>query len=120
MAGEWPENGLLVGIPTVHVPIHIIPVASTGIPHDSSPSCPNQFELLLAAASKRDHESPRISVQTHLRITESIESDMLSHDRHASIKLYTVVRSPLFDYGVPARLRRTQLRIDVPRRAGLL
>ena len=59
-----------------------------------------QFELLLAAASKRDHESPRISVQTHLRITESIESDMLSHDRHASIKLYTVLHSPRFDYGV--------------------
>ena len=45
------------------------------------------FELPLAAASERDHESLRISVQTHLRITESIESDMLSHDRHISIKL---------------------------------
>ena len=36
----------------------------------------DQFELPLAAASERDHESPMISVQTHLRITESIESDI--------------------------------------------
>ena len=62
------------------------------------------FELLLAAASKRDRESHRISVQTHFRITESIESDLLSHDRHASIKLYTALHSPSFDYRVRAHV----------------
>ncbi len=65
-----------------------------------------QFELLLAAASERDHESARISVQTHLRVTESIESDMLSHDRHASIKLYTVDHRSLFDYRYGVRRGR--------------
>ena len=54
------------------------------------------------AASERDRESVRISVQTYLRITESIESDMLSHDRHASIKLWKVDHSPHFDYRVRA------------------
>ena len=54
-----------------------------------------QFELLIAAASEPDHESTRISVHTHLRITESIESDMLSHDRHLSIKLWSVDHSSL-------------------------
>ena len=65
----------------------------------------HEFELLLAAASEQDRESPRISVQTHLRVTESIESDMLSHDRHISIKLYSVDHSSYFDYGVRRRPR---------------
>ena len=70
------------------------------------------FELPLVAASERDHESLRISVQTHLRITESIESDMLSHDRHASIKLWGLDHSSLFDYGV--RYRGTVDRTRIP------
>ena len=50
-------------------------------------------------------ESVRITVQTYLRITESIESDMLSHDRHISIKLWSVDHSSLFDYRVRAGAR---------------
>ena len=38
-----------------------------------------------------------------LRITESIESDMLSHDRHPSIKLWALDHSSLFDYRVRRR-----------------
>ena len=61
---------------------------------------------MLAAASERDRESDRILVHTHLRITESIESDMLSHDRHISIKLWSLDHSSLFDYaGVHAAAR---------------
>ena len=44
-----------------------------------------------------------------MRITESIESDMLSHDRHASIKLWGLDHSSLFDYGVRARQHEREL-----------
>ena len=67
---------------------------------------PVQFELLLVAASERDHQSVRIPYRLILESTESIESDMLrrlSHDRHASIKLYVTLHSPRFDYRVRRR-----------------